>query len=87
MAQVRATAVTLRSTPDRRVPGSLRVVGYEWRMNSAAWMDAVHAAARDDDQTRLRMLFEHAVEAWGREEASRRWLAALSGFDAGAITG
>lgn len=56
-------------------------------MDAASWLASVEQAARDDDAERLADLFSRAVEAWGRTEASRRWLAALSGFDSSAITG
>lgn len=56
-------------------------------MDTATWLASVEEAARDDDAERLGDLFSRAENAWGRAEASRRWLAALSGFDSSAITG
>jgi len=51
------------------------------------WGSRVQKAASSGDAAVLRVLFDEAIEEWGRETASRRWQLALSGFDAAAITG
>lgn len=51
------------------------------------WAARVQEAATTGDEAALRVLFQEAIEEWGRESASRQWQEALSGFDAAAITG
>jgi len=51
------------------------------------WAARVQEAATTGDAAALRVLFQEAIEEWGRESASRQWQEALSGFDAAAITG
>lgn len=52
-----------------------------------AWDELVRRALLAGDADALRALFERALAAEGRAEASRSWLEAISGFDANAITG
>lgn len=52
-----------------------------------AWMRAVAEAAARQDSVAMGELFAQAREVWGPQEASRMWLAAVSGFDASAVTG
>lgn len=50
------------------------------------WTAAVSAARLVDDQDELRTLFQQAVNEAGAEEASRAWLAVMSGLDSSAAT-
>jgi len=51
------------------------------------WADEVRAAVLSGDGAALARLFDAAVEAEGRQRASRSWLDAISAFDADAVTG
>lgn len=51
------------------------------------WPARVVAAAAVDDPDALAALFAERAAALGHERASRDWLAALGGYDAGAQTG
>jgi hypothetical protein len=51
------------------------------------WADDVRAALLAGDGAALHRLFDLAVEVEGRPGASRSWLAAISAFDADAVTG
>jgi hypothetical protein len=53
----------------------------------SGWSEQVRAALLAQDGTALATLFEAAVRAEGREGASRSWLAAVSAYDADAVTG
>ena len=53
----------------------------------AEWADQVRTALVGGDGAALAALFEIALAEEGRETASRSWLAAISGFDADAVTG
>jgi hypothetical protein len=52
-----------------------------------AWDAQLRAALAVGDGERLTVLFDEAVERWGREAASRHWWRVLSAYDAGAQTG
>lgn len=52
-----------------------------------AWMHAVAEASARQDRPQLADLFAQARDLWGPQEASRMWLAAVSGFDDSAVTG
>lgn len=52
-----------------------------------AWMHAVAEASARQDRPQLAELFAQARDLWGSQEASRMWLAAVSGFDDSAVTG
>ena len=52
-----------------------------------SWMRAVADASARQDRAELADLFAQARTMWGPQEASRMWLAAVSGFDASAVTG
>jgi hypothetical protein len=67
-----------RRVPTRR--GILTVV-------DTRWADDVRAALLAGDGAALHRLFDLAVEVEGRPGASRSWLAAISAFDADAVTG
>jgi hypothetical protein len=51
------------------------------------WAAQVGCALLAGDRPALRRLFEQAVAVEGREAASASWLAAVSAFDADAVTG
>ena len=51
------------------------------------WSERVRTALLAGDGAALAALFDAALAAEGREGASRSWLAAISGFDADAVTG
>jgi hypothetical protein len=51
------------------------------------WTERVQAAAVRGDGPALAELFALAVEELGASEANRAWLAAISGYDAEAVTG
>lgn len=53
----------------------------------SGWADQVRRAQVAGDGEELRLLFDLALAAEGREGASRSWLAAISAFDADAVTG
>ena len=50
------------------------------------WTAAVRGARLIDDQDELRVLFQQAVREVGSDEASRAWLAIMSGLDSSAAT-
>lgn len=52
-----------------------------------AWVEAVEQAAARQDSIELAELFRQARAIWGPQDASRMWLAVMSGFDASAVTG
>jgi hypothetical protein len=52
-----------------------------------AWGERVRTALLAGDGATLTALFEAAVGAEGRAEASQSWLEAISAFDAEAVTG
>lgn len=54
---------------------------------NAQWAQQVRAAVQAEDGPALAALFELALANEGRAVASRSWLAAISAFDADAITG
>ena len=51
------------------------------------WADDVRSALLAGDGAALHRLFDLAVAVEGRPGASRSWLAAISAFDADAVTG
>jgi hypothetical protein len=52
-----------------------------------AWEQQVRSALLAEDGAALHSLFDEALAAEGRMAASRSWLAAISAFDADAVTG
>lgn len=56
-------------------------------MEEAQWSEAVRNAHNADDRDALRELFAEAVDAWGHEAASDRWLRLMSESDSTAQTG
>ena len=61
--------------------------GRDMNATEDVWAKAVAEAAARQDTDELADLFAQARETWGSQEASRMWLAALSAFDASAVTG
>jgi hypothetical protein len=51
------------------------------------WEASLREALRADDRVSLAALFDDAVGAWGRPDASRRWWLVVSGYDGQAVTG
>lgn len=51
------------------------------------WAESVRAALLAGEPDALAALFDQALAEEGRAEASRSWLAAISAFDADAVTG
>lgn len=80
---VRETKVPL--SRQRKRPGPYG--GSEMDTTRGAWTQAVAEAAARQDTDQLGDLFAQARQIWGPQEASRMWLAAVSGFDASAVTG
>jgi hypothetical protein len=56
-------------------------------VDEVQWSEAVRDAHNADDRASLRTLFAKAVDEWGHEVASDRWLRLMSESDSTAQTG